>query len=179
MTDNQLTTLIRAQILAGLSRQGLSSVLVAGAYQPTTEGRTSEATVYFFPLTDNRYGWQGKKSAYNNLTGVTTIAETQIIESTFQIYALAPQDPTNLNLPTAKDLVNTVAMICNSQAFVSAMSKGGAGVQRVTQVRSPFFVNDQGNFEQSPSFDITITHKRQILEATRTAEEVTHAIHRV
>ena len=177
MTDNQLAILFRAQLLAGMARHGYATLPVTASYQPTTEGRATEAALYFFPLTERRYGWQGRKRLVGEETITTT--ETQIIESAFQVFALAPQDPTNLSLPTAKDLVNIAAMACNSQVFSQAMNRQGVGVQRITQVRNPFFVNDQGQFEPSPSFDVTLSHKRQISEVTPVAKDVTLSIHRV
>lgn len=179
MTDNELGILLRAQLLAGLTRQNQSSLPVIGAYQPTTEGRESQAAIYFYPLADVRYGWQGRRREVDLQAGTITTTEQQLIESSFQVYALAPQDPTNLSLPTAKDLVNLAALICNSYPFVVGMRAGGAGIQRITQVRSPYFVNDRGQFEASPSFDITISHQRQIQEVTPVTEEVTHSIYRV
>lgn len=177
MTDNQLAILFRAHLLAGLARQGYTALPVIASYQPTTEGRATEAALYFFPLPERRYGWQGRKRIVGTETITTT--ETQIIESAFQVFALAPQDPTNLLLPTAKDLVNIAAMVCNSQVFSQVMNRQGVGVQRITQVRNPFFVNDQGQFEPSPSFDVTLSHKRQISEVTPVAKDVTLSIHRV
>lgn len=179
MTDNQLEILLREQLLAGLARQGYATVPVVSSYQPTTEGRNTEATVYFFPLQDQRYGWQGRKRVVDLISGAITTTETQLMESGFQIFALAPQDPEDLSLPTAKDLVNIAAMICNSETFITAIRRAGAGVQRITQIRSPYFVNDEGQFEASPSFDIIISHKRQIQEVTPVADDVTLSIHRV
>lgn len=179
MTDAELDILLRTQLLAGLSRQAMPLVEVVASNQPTTQGRTSTATVYFSPLTDSRYGWQGRSRQYDQQAGTITTTESQIIQSSFQLFALAPQDPEDLSLPTAKDLLNLAAMICNSQPFVIGMRSGGAGIQRVTQIRSPYFVNDQGQFEASPSFDITISHKRQIQEVTPVAEDATLSIHRV
>lgn len=179
MTDTELDILFRQQLLAGLARQGAVTVPVVAAYQPTTEGRESQAAIYFFQLADNRYGWQGRSREFSTVDGTITTTESQIILSGYQVYALAPQDPEDLSLPTAKDLVNLAAMICNSQPFVIGMREGGAGVQRVTQIRSPYFVNDEGQFEASPSFDITISHKRQIQEVTPVAEDATLSIHRV
>ena len=179
MTDNQLAILFRGQLLSGLARHGFSKVPVVEAYQPTTQGRTTTATVYFFALPERRYGWQGRTRRVDLEKCEITTTESQWIESGFQVYALAPQDPGNLSIPTAKDLVNVAAMVCNSYVFIQAVHKGGFGVQRVTQVRDPYFVNDQGQFESSPSFDIIVTHKRQIQEVTPVAKEVTLSIHRV
>lgn len=179
MTDNELAALLRAQLLAGLTRQGYPDLEVIANYQPTTQGRPTDAAVLFHPIQDYRYGWQGRKMAYNAGNDVFDTTESQIIESGFQVYALAPQDPTNLSLPTAKDLVNLAAMICNSERFMNAMRAGGAGLQRVTQIRSPFFVNGQGNFEASPSFDVIMSHTRTITETTPVIAELEQTVNQV
>lgn len=179
MNDNNLAILVRAQLIAGLARHGYPKLPVVANYQPTTEGRLTEAAIYFHPLADARYGWQHRTRKYNPLEGRITTTEGQWVTSSFQIYALAPQDPTNLTLPTAKDLVNLAALICNGEKFIIGMRNAGVGVQRVTQIRNPFFVNDRGEFESSPSFDIIISHKRSIEEITPVAEEVTNNIYRV
>ncbi len=41
MTDNELSALIRSELLSGLARHGYSSVKVLESYQPTTRGRVS------------------------------------------------------------------------------------------------------------------------------------------
>jgi len=179
MTDDQLSILLRAQIGYGLVRHGFPTVLVARAYQPTTQGRTDQATVYFFPVSDARYGWQHRTRAVDIDAGTITTTEAQWIESMVQVFALVPQNPRASIQVSAKDLVNTTAMICNSEPFVSGMRVGGAGIQRVTAIRSPFFTNDRAQFEESPSFDITISHKREITEITPVSTEVTHRIFRV
>lgn len=178
MTDNELGILLRDQVLAGLARQG-TSLPVVMAYQSQTEGRVNGAAAYYFPLADKRYGWQGRTRRFDISTQELLTTERQQMESTFQFYALAPQDPSNLALPTPKDLVNLLAMICNSQLFVQGMRLGGAGVQRITPVRAPFFVNDRSQFEASPSFDITISHLRQITDVTPVTVEVTRSIHSI
>ena len=179
MTDNQLAILFRAQLLAGLARHGLSAVPVVASYQPTSEGRVTEAAIYFFALPESRHGWQGRRRKVNLQTHKIDTTEVQIIQGGFQVFALAPQDPQNLALPTAKDLVNIAAMICNSQVFAQAMHRAGVGVQRVTEIRNPYFVNDQGQFEASPSFDIKITHQRSLSEITPVVDDFAISIHRV
>ncbi len=135
--------------------------------------------IYFFPISDRRYGWQYRKNQVDLEEGTITTTEGQYMESGFQFMALAPQDTDDLSLPTPKDLLNTAALICNSMPFIQGMRSGGAGVQRVTQVRNPFFVNDRGQFEASPSFDVIISHKRSIEEVTPVAVGVEHDIYRV
>lgn len=164
MNDNALKQLIRDSLLTRLAAQGLGSVLVVAANQPTSQGRTDTATVYFFPVTDARYGWQHRKLEYDQPNDEFTASESQWIESQFQLFALAPQDPENLALPTAKDLLNTVALIMNGAPFRRLLREQGVGVQRIAAIRAPYFTNDRQQFEESPSFDFTVSHKRTIIE---------------
>lgn len=179
MTDNELAALLRAQLLAGLTRQGYPDIIVQPNNQPTTQGRPSDATVMYQPIQDYRYGWQGRKMSYNAGNDVFNTTESQIIESGFQIFALVPYKEVNPYTFTAKDLVNLCAMICNSERFMNDMRAGGAGLQRVTQIRSPFFVNDQGNFEASPSFDVIMSHTRTITETTPVIAELEQTVNQV
>lgn len=164
MTDNDLATLLRATLLTRLAAAGLGSVLVVAANQPTTQGRTDSATLYFFPVTDARYGWQHRKGEYNNGTDEFDYTESQWVESTFQVFALAPQDPANLALPTPKDILHTAALVMNGQKFIQALRGAGVGMQRIGPLRNPFFTNDRQQFEASPSFDFTVSHKRTIID---------------
>lgn len=165
MNDNALNVIIRAELIAGLARLGVTADVIA-AYQPTSQGRESDATVYFFQVGDNRYGWQYRTQVYDQEAGEIVRTEKQIIETTYQLMALAPQDPSNLSLPTPKDIVRACAMICNSQAFIVALRAHDIGMQRVTQIRNPYFVNDREQFEASPSFDFTVTHNQVIIDTT-------------
>lgn len=171
MTDNALAILIRSTLLQLLASQGITDMRVLAAYQPTGQGREGRA-IYFFPITDTRYGWQQRKDIYDDATGGQVHIETQLIESQFQVQGLAPTDPANIEAMTAKDITNLAAMLISSQPFIQALSAQGVGLQRITAIRSPFFVNDQGQFEASPSFDFTVSHKRSITQITPSIESV-------
>lgn len=172
MTDNALVTLIRAALLTQLATQGQAGTLVLGSYQPTAQGRESGPAVYFFCPTDERYGWQGRTGVYNSGANAYDYTERQWHNTTFQLGALAPQDPANLTLPTPKDIVALCAMIVNGSAFRAALRAQAVGVQRVTTIRQPYFVNDREQFEASPSFDFTVSHRRTIIQQAPAVESV-------
>ncbi|UNY40196.1 hypothetical protein KLEP174_gp14 [Pseudomonas phage vB_PcuM_ KLEP17-4] len=171
MNDNQLTALIRTQLLAGLSRLSLTSE-VLGNQQPTTQGRTTVATLYFSAINEQRYGWQYSRTEFLPLTETLEREEAQWVRTTYQVTALAPQDPSDLTIPTPKDLLRSASLIINGQSFVQAMTAQGVGIERVTELRNPYFVNDQGQFEASPSFDFTVTRKEAIIQEQPAFESV-------
>lgn len=165
MNDNTLTALIRQSLLTVMTGQSIASFPVVGAFQPDSQGRVPDG-IYLHPTGDTRYGWQARYDEFDPDSGDQTHVEEQWHESTYQVQGFARQNPANLALPTAKDLTDTVAMLMQSQPFRQLLRAQGVGIQRITQVRAPFFVNDQDNFEMNPSFDITFTHKRIITQVT-------------
>ena len=177
MNDKALQIAVRANILAGLSRHGLSDVSVVAANQPTNQGRVEGPTIYFFPLPESRYGWQHTKRKYDPATSEFKREERQWIESSFQVQCLSNDDPYSTTSMTAKDILNIVAMIIAGRDFIDEMRKLGVGLQRITAIRNPYFVNDHGEFEPAPSFDFTVSHLRAIIEQSKTAERITVSTH--
>lgn len=96
MTDNQLAILFRAQLLAGLARHGLSAVPVIASYQPTSEGRATEAAIYFFALPESHYGWQGRRRKVNLQTHKIDTTEVQIIQGGVSSVRPGPARPAKL-----------------------------------------------------------------------------------
>ncbi|GAB3484405.1 phage gateway protein [Azotobacter salinestris] len=162
MTARELAILLRAQLIAGLARYGDTSTTVAQAYQQGQQGRM-DAGLYFFTVTAHRHGWQARRHVYDPDADETVTEESQVIETTFQIFGLGPQ---------AEDITHTAAMVCNSLFFVEGMRAGGAGVQRVGDVRNPIIQNDRGQFEGNPSFDLIVTTRQTRVDRRQAVERV-------
>jgi hypothetical protein len=165
MTDNQLGILIRQTMIALLAQQGISDLPVIVAFQPTTQGR-DERGLYINAMPSRRYGWQERADVYDEVSGDQIHTEGQWHEQTFQVQGFTPANINDLNELRAKDLTEISAMLIASQPFLQALTAENVGLQRITEVRNPFFVNDEGNFEANPSFDFTVTHKRTIIQTT-------------
>jgi hypothetical protein len=156
MTDNQLIQLFLPIIQNGLIADGFVDVPVVQSNQPTQQGINSNPTVYFYKVGDKRYGFLGRKSEW--IIDEMLHTEFQHYETTFQIVALVRQDPNNTSLPTAADLVNEVAAIMQSDNARQLLNAANVGILRVTDVRNPYFTDDQDIFEASSSFDFTLVH---------------------
>lgn len=178
MTENELSIILRRELLAGLARYGAPDIPVEQGYQPTTQGR-DEQVIYYWSIGDTPEGGQYRKVKPGTGGEPMVTAETQIIVSQYQIGALVPVDVNNVNQKTAKDLTVLAHMVVKSQPFIQAMIKAGAGVRKPSDVRNPMFVNDQDQYEANPSFDCTFTHKQVIIQATDSTERVELNIHRV
>lgn len=160
MTENQLYALLQVTLTDGLVATNLPSVDVRQAYQPSITGRPIGPAVLLSNQPSQRYGFLKRDDVWDAEAGRMIHTETQIWTTTFQCGALAEQTPSvdpALAL-TAGDLVRRASTILQSDAGRGQLQAGGAGVLRITEVRAPYFKNDQDTFEASPSFDFTLCY---------------------
>lgn len=160
MLDNQLIQLFRPVILSGLSALGLSNVVVRQSFQPTLQGAESGGVVYFYKLFDYRYGSLGYRDEWDIDNDVMRHVEIQHYETTFQINAMWIQNPSDVNGLTASDLVNIVSQIMQQPSTFELFASNDVGILRITEVGNTYFKDDYNNFEASPSFDFTLSHKQ-------------------
>ncbi|WP_237386224.1 phage gateway protein [Xenorhabdus sp. Sc-CR9] len=170
MTDNEVYIAIRAQLLKQLNEAGIAVPVVAG-FQSTKQGR-EDSFVMFFPIEEAAQGWQGRN--YHVVGRDANHRETQWVEKTLQVQGVG-----TVQALTANDITATVRMMVNSLPFVEALRKQHIGVQRAGNLRTPFFINDQGNYEMSPSFDVKITHSREIKPNTAAVNALYPDIYRI
>lgn len=105
--------------------------------------------------------------------------ETQNYETTFQLSALATQNPATPSQYTASDLVNLCAYILQSNTAIATFEAQNVGILRVTEVRNPYFMDDRDQWEASPSFDFTLTHQQAITTSTPIVSDFTLDMYRV
>lgn len=163
MLDNQLIALIESTLIAGEAVAGIPNMPILQAFQPTQQGVNVDPALYLFKVGDRRYGWVERKDVWDEDAEVMRHQETQQYETTFQISALATQNPKTPNAYTASDILNLVAYILQSADAIATLEAQGIGILRVTDVRNPYFSNDKQRNQASPSFDFTLTHKQVIL----------------
>jgi hypothetical protein len=164
-------------------------VPVLQAYQPTMQGVNTAPALYIHKIGDRRVGSPRRNSkwvtTYSQLAtesdqGIATESgigiaadgtqqssmvhtETQRYETTFQLSALATQDPSTPMQLTASDLVNFAAAVVQSDAFIEAIEAQGVGVLKIFDIRNPYFTDDRGQFEASPSFDFVLCHNQTLI----------------
>lgn len=160
MTDNDLIKLFLPIIQNGLIADGYTGVVTKQANQPTQQGVNTGPTVYFYKISDHRYGFLRRDDVWNTDLMIMEHTESQQYETTFQISALVLQNPLNTNTYTASDLVNEVAAIMQSDKTRAILSAQNVGILRVTDIANPYFLDDRDQFEASPSFDFVLTHKQ-------------------
>lgn len=158
-TEKQLFAAIRSEILAGFVLLSISGIAVKQAYQPTQQGAPVNPTVFMTLVSHRRIGSVSRFDTYDTEILAMVHAEKQQYETTFQINALATQNPPDTAQLTAGDIINNVAYILQSSSAIVSLQAQDIGILRITDVRNPQFNLDRDQFQSSPSFDITFTHK--------------------
>jgi hypothetical protein len=157
MLDNALISLLASQLEAA-SAAGGWNYAVSQKDQPSQEGTSTLPMIYFEKIDDNEYGFPMVAFSYQSAPNNFSEVETQLEETMFQISARVPQDPTNLTLPTASDVVKFLKRYIQSRASISTFWASKVSMLRVTSVRNPYAVNDRERFEATPNFDIVLQH---------------------
>lgn len=181
MLDNQLIQVIISIINAGLTAAGTpySKVLIKQSNQPTQQGVPTKSTVFLTKVFDHRYGSLRRNDEWDLDTLKMIHTETQQYESSFQIEALAIQNPADINSLTASDIVNRVAAILQSDFALTTFQDNDIGIERIIDARNPYFQDDKQRNEAVPSFDFILTHKQVIITESPIIESIEYNFNRV
>lgn len=172
MRERALFTLVRETLLAGLP----AGVAVQRVNNPVTVGVRSGPTLYLQSIIPGRrVGWLGRKDTETADPLEMAHAETQWLETTFQISALNdqnPDDPDFLTALSAADLCSLAADILQGDAGLAALAASRVRPLRVSEIRVTYFKNDADQFEANPSFDIVLSHVQIRQSATPPAVQI-------
>lgn len=166
MLDNQLFALIIRSIVAGEAAAGIPGTPVKQAFQPTRQGVNTGPAAYLYKVADRRMGFARRTDEWSTACSSMVHTELQQYETTFQVSALATQDPKTPSQYTASDVVNLVASILQSSVTIATLEAQGVGVEHVAAVRNPYFSDDRDRNEACPSLDFVLTHKQIITTTT-------------
>lgn len=143
--------------------------------QPTQQGVTTDPQIFFEKLYDVPFGYPEVSHSINNTdpnNPQMVETELQLVETTFQVSALVIQEPSDLTIPTASDVVNLIRSFLISRQTIRLWAKQGVSLLRVTQVRNSYFEDDRHRNEASPNFDIVLTHNRTISQNVNSVSEM-------
>ena len=166
MLDNALIQLIISTIIAGETIAGITGTPIKQAFQPTNQGVNTGPTAYLYKIGDHRYGSVQCSDVWNQTSSTIVHTEIEQYETTFQISALATQNPATPTQYTASDILNLIASILQSQVTIATFEAQGMGILRVADVRNPYFLDDRQRYEANPSLDFVLTHKQIITSTT-------------
>lgn len=154
MRDNQIYILLTQLLTVQAPPRGIVAEY-AQRYQPTQQGRNTDRTVMFFKVLDKAIGSAQVSTVPNGATMQRT--ETQSMEATIQFSVTQPPAMADGDL-THNDVLKAIRATLQSQDAQKFLVANGASVLRVGDMRNPFMVNDRGQFEPNPSFDLILKH---------------------
>lgn len=178
MRDNEIIIAIRAALIGRLQTRGIVAEVLQ-AYQPTQQGMAEGAAIYLHKIADRRYGFPERRDVYNPATLQFDSLESSQMESTWQFSANVPQNPADDAQLTNADVVKAAAFAFQSDTVLGALRQAGLGVLRITSIRTLQVVDDRGNFQANPSFDVTFTHRDSTLDVTPVVDTQEVIINRV
>lgn len=155
MLDIELFSIVRSELINQFSlynKHDLTDVKVTRANQPTQQAAGNGRTVFITRVGNPQVGGGFK---YNG----TTRTEQKFKRATFQFDVLAEFDPADLNALLPGDIINITADLIQSYNAIRNLRANGVNIERVTDVRPSYFVNDKDRFESSPSFDLTANYQ--------------------
>lgn len=153
-------------------------------YQPTAQGTPSEASLFIFKVSDNRFGFARSDYAFKLAPGESMgelmPADTvSIVQSRFQISALKPYIPNDPTPESASDMLRYVANLMSVDGILMTLHRRGLHLMRIREVVNPPFEDDADMFAMEPSFDVTIQHHDTIAIPVPRIVEADPEIHAV
>ena len=130
--------------------------------QPHREGRANG--IYYHRIGTTLRGWQARSYALQSPTELNQ-TERQVTEYLYQFTAVADSDP--------HDYIEVVRNVVSSLAFVELAQFYTIGVQRPSNILSPTFVNERGQYEQSPNFTVAFTFQQSATKLTASTDAAT------
>ncbi|URG13034.1 hypothetical protein B2_41 [Stenotrophomonas phage B2] len=170
MNQKPLETIIRAELLAAMATltPPLDLPVILGN-QSTGQGRVNG--VYFFRMADGMRGWQSRR--YQETAQGLNVTESQWVETQYQFQALVKNDPLDPDQLLASDVVQIVRSLLGGVNMAERLHSLGVGVQRPSPVLTPWFVNEQNQYDSNPSFTLIFSHRRELSLPVNYAETVT------
>lgn len=152
MRDNDLLKVIIAELRTLLDGEGLNDVKIKQSYQPTQQSVSEQRRIFIHKVTNPQIG---SGIIYDQNKRIQQYLKCAV----FQFDALAQQDPSDVNSLTASDILTIAADLLQSYDAVRNLRNNGVNIERVTDVRPSYFINDKDRNESSPSFDLTVTYQ--------------------
>jgi len=147
--------------------------------QPTSQGANSGPTMYLHKVSEVRRGAQSVAEKYDAGQQAMIRTETQWMETVWQISAIIPQVPTDTESMTAADVLRLASMVMSSRALSDLLADNGAGILRITDVRTPTATDDHQRYIYAPNFDFTITHKFTTTSTVPVVDRTEYRLRRV
>lgn len=166
MTANETLALIISTLGTMMGQLGYP-IAVQSAYQPTQQGTQAAPFLAVNYISSRRYGYPQVQEnvVVDNNNGTMTMSrvETYWLEEVYQIAAYAIPSPTDITSPNAYTYAARAAAVLQSAQARKILLDSGAGFIRISEIRTPYFEDERGRNELSPSFDFTVSRQEQLI----------------
>lgn len=163
MLDNEVYKILVSTVKLGLTERGVPNASVRQSYQPTQQSVKTGQCIFLhkLPSPQGSYGLE--------YTDAGERIQIAYATSVFQVSALSPQDPMNINSLTAYDLLTKVSDHLSSYDTIRQLQQEGIPLMRITNISADYSKNNYDQFELSPFFSLTLQNNRSY---TRTVPQV-------
>ena len=161
MNDNQVLQALLPILSAGLVTLGVTGVVIKQSYQPRQVGVEVGPALYLHKIMAPRYGFPGRHDVFNTMTNTFDHVENTWRTPTWQVDGLSTQNPSDIAQLTASDIVEAAADVLQQSSTRNALLMENIGIERITTIRESYFIDDRERHEQRPSFDFTLTYRRE------------------
>lgn len=156
---------VEQTIVATMAPRMALDLVLAGAgllrlNQPRQQGTPSTSTVFFVKVTERNWGSPKRGQVWDSGQGKFVTSLSQACAATYQFMALVPQNPEVENQPTESDVLQQFRAIMQTDEVLDAFRAQGISIERIADVRNPYFTDDRDQFEANPSFDVALTYSR-------------------
>ena len=179
MNDNDVLMVLFPILNAGLINLGVNGVALKQSYQPRQNGVNIGPVLLLHKISAPRYGFPGRKDTYNTNNQTFNHSESIWRTPTWQVDGLSTQDPRDVNQLTASDIVEAAADVLQQSSTREALLLSKIGIDRILEIRQTYFVNDRERHEQRPSFDFTLTYRREFASTVQPVNDHTLTIQRL
>lgn len=181
MNDNQLFAILFPIISAGLTARGITVPPgnILQGYQPTQQGAPEGRFVYLYKIGNMPVGHVRRDSVWDADAGIMRETELQTWLATYQVNAMAKQDPTDEDSLTASDIVRAVRGVLQSSDTITLLRAQLVAILRIDALRNPPFTDDSNRYEYVPSFDFVLTFDELYVGASPVVQTVEYNVNRV
>lgn len=180
MIEGDVQKAIVAILKQAFIDQGYPQIGLKQSNQPTKQGVPSTPYVFFTKVTNQKIGSPGRKyDNYDEPGRQVDQTDNYWIGATYQFSSLIKQDITDEDSVSAYDIMELTAAILQNISIIQQFRERGISIERITDIRQPFFLDDNDEFEAEPSFDVVLTYNQTITFKTPIADPVEADIQRV
>ena len=156
MLNNDIIRIVKPKLEEMLLELYLVEAKFKQGFQRLKVGANIDNVVYYYPTANTNIGLPKRSSFFDNDSGKMNYQEKQILETTFQINSLVPEN----DIITATDLLVYVRIIFEHLDFINYLKDNNLSIYKPTAIRSGWFETDNGGYENNPSFDVTFHHEQ-------------------